>query len=64
MIPVLHVGGHTAYAKSCRRYLDQMKTLEYKIGTVAFTKYSSEGYWAVRRTNRFWYGNFTDQTIE
>ena len=34
------------------------------MGTVAFTKYSSEGYWAVKWTNRFWSGNFTYQTIE
>ena len=27
MIPVLHAGGHTAYAKSKRLYLDQMRRL-------------------------------------
>ena len=28
MIPALHAGGHTAYAKSCRMYIDHKKTLE------------------------------------
>ena len=31
MIPVLHAGGHTAYAKSARLYLDQMKGLQTKM---------------------------------
>ena len=35
-----------------------------KTDTEVFTKYLSEGYWIVRRTNRFWSGNFTDQTVE
>jgi len=64
MIPVLHAGGHTAYAKSSRLYLDQMKQLKTKMGKKEFAKYTSEGYWTVRRSNRFWSGNFTDQTIE
>lgn len=64
MIPVLHAGGHTAYAKSTRLYLDSMKKLSQIMDDDQFAKYPSEGYWTIRRSNRFWSGNFTDQTIE
>ena len=64
MIPVLDAGGHTAYAQSSRLYLDQMKNLNTIMGWDQFAKYTSDGYWTIRRSNRFWSGNFTDQTIE
>ena len=63
MIPVLHAGGHTC-AKSSRLYLDQMNQLKTKMNIEDFTKYTSQGYWTIRRSNRFRSGNFTDQTIE
>ena len=40
MIPVLHAGGHTAYAKSSRLYLDQMNQLKTKMSIKEFTKYT------------------------
>ena len=64
MIPVIHAGGHTAYAKSSRLYLDQMNQLKTKMSIEEFTEYTSQGYWTIRRSNHFWSGNFTDQTIE
>ena len=64
MIPVLHAGGHTAYAKSSRLYLDQMRRLPTLMNAEAYKKYTSDGYWTIRRSNRFWSGNFTDQSIE
>ena len=64
MIPILHAGGHIAYAKSSRLYLDQMKKLGERMEKEDFEKYTSSGYWTIRRSNRFWSGNFTDQTIE
>ena len=64
MIPVLHSGGHTAYAKSARLYLDQMKTIPLTMTTPHYEQYITHGYWTIRRSHRFWSGNFTDQTIE
>lgn len=64
MIPVLHSGGHTAYAKSTRLYLDQMKELPKIMAKDQYEKYTACGYWTIRRSHRFWSGGFTDQTIE
>ena len=62
--PIFHVGGHTAYAKCSRLYLDQMKKLPQIMSEAEFAKYTSRGYWTIRRSHRFWSGIFTDQTIE
>ena len=56
--------GHTACTKSSRLYLDQMNQLKTNMSIEEFTKYTSQGYWTIRRSNRFWSGNVTDQTIE
>lgn len=64
MIPILHAAGHLAYARSARLYLDTMKTLPDVMTEVQFRKFSEDGYFTIRRTDKFWGGNFTDQTIE
>ena len=64
MIPIFHAGGHTAYAKCSRLYLDQMKKLPQIMSEAEFAKYTSRGYWTIRRSHRFWSGIFIDQTIE
>ena len=64
MIPVLHSGGHIAYAKSTRLYLDQMKDVPKIMAKDQYEKNTACGYWTIRRSHRFWYGGFTDQTIE
>ena len=43
MIPVPHAGGHTAYAKSSRLYLDQMNQLKTKMSIEEFTKTHHKG---------------------
>ena len=63
MIPVLHAGGHTAYAKSTGLYLQQMKNLK-TLTPDQYQKYISNGFWTVQRSEMFWSGGFTDQTIE
>src|SRR6218665_1417365 len=45
-------------------YLRQMKSLELSMSVNEYTQFTEKGYFTVRRTNRFWSGNFTDQTIE
>jgi len=64
MIPYFHAAGHLAYAKSARLYLQQMETLESKMSDTEFLHFSKGGYFTVRREDRLWSGNFTDQTIE
>ena len=64
MIPVLHAGGHTAYAKSSRLHLQHMKELPNIMDETTYNKYTTYGYWTLRRSHMFWSGIFTDQTIE
>ena len=64
MIPTFHASGHLAYARSARRYLDSMKMLPDQMQPKQFKRLTEEGYFTIRRSRRFWSGNFTDQTIE
>ena len=64
IIPIFHAAGHLAYARSTRRYLDCMKELPNLLGPNEFQKLTEKGYFTIRRSDRFWSGNFTDQTIE
>ena len=64
MIPYFHAAGHLAYAKSARLYLQQMKSLESTMSVNEHSQFTDKGYFTVRRTDRVWSGNFTDQTIE
>ena len=64
MIPVFHSGGHLAYAKCARLYHTQMKKLPTIMEEDQYTNYTKSGYWTIRRSDRFWSGNFTDQTIK
>ncbi|KAL8606327.1 hypothetical protein ACOMHN_050807 [Nucella lapillus] len=64
MIPILHAAGHLAYARSARLYLGTMKKLPELMGDAQFRKFTQDGYFTIRRKDKFWGGNFTDQTIE
>ena len=64
MIPLFHAAGHLAYAKSAHLYLDQMKDLEGTMSAEQFYNYTERGFFTIRRTEKFWSGNFSDQTIE
>jgi hypothetical protein len=64
MIPLFHSAGHLAYAKSARLYLDQMKNLPDMMSETQYNDFTKKGYFTIRRTDKFWSGNFSDQTIE
>ena len=64
MLPTFHAAGHLAYAKSAQLYLQEMERLEKLLPTEDFTKYISQGYFTIRRTDKFWAGIWTDMTIE
>ena len=64
MIQVLHASAHLAYARSAPLYLDTMKNLPNVMGEAQFRSFTEDGYFTIRRTDKFWDGNFTDQTIE
>ena len=64
MIPILHASAHLAYAHSARSYLNTMMNLPNVMGEEQFRSFTEDGYLTIRRTDKFWVGNFIDQTIE
>ena len=64
MIPYFHAAGHLHYAKAARIYLQDMEKLKEKIPEEEFKLIKDKGFFTIRRTDAFWSGNFSDQTIE
>ena len=64
MILIFHSPGHFAYARSARRYMDAMKDLPNIIRPDQYLQFTTEGFFTIRRSHRFWIGNFSDQTIK
>ncbi|KAL7307868.1 hypothetical protein TKK_0000187 [Trichogramma kaykai] len=64
MIPFFHATGHFPYAKSAQIYYNDMKDLKDKMNDEEFHNFTTNGYWTSRRSDRFYSGIFTDQTIE
>ena len=64
MLPFFHATGHFPYAKSAQLYLKDMKDLKEKMNSTEYQKFTKDGFWTARRTNKFYSGIFTDQTIE
>ena len=64
MLPILHAAGHLNYAKSAQVYLQQMHNLEAIMKPMEFQKFTSEGYFTIRRSDKFWSGIWTYMTIE
>lgn len=64
MLPFFHAAGHFNYSKSARLYLQDMKQLESKIDPVEYKRFTEDGYFTSRRSNTYWAGIFSDQTIE
>lgn len=64
MLPFFHTTGHFSYAKSAHVYLEDMKALEKHMSESEYKKFTTEGYWTIRRSDKFFSGIFTDQTIE
>lgn len=64
LIPFFHAAGHLNYAKSAQIYLQQMEDLHLKLPPQEFQKFAQEGYFTIRRSDKFWAGIWTDMTIE
>lgn len=64
MLPFFHTTGHFPYAKSAHVYLKDMKTLEKHMSESEYKIFTTEGYWTIRGSDKFFSGIFTDQTIE
>ena len=64
MLPHFHAAGHLAYAKSAHLYIQQMLELPHKMPVEEYKLFTEKGYFTIRRTDKFWDGIFSDQTIE
>ena len=64
MLPYFHAAGHLAYAKSAQLYIQQMMELPQTMPATDYKQFTENGYFTIRRFNRFWDGVFSDQTIE
>lgn len=64
MIPFFHSAGHFNYAKSARLYLQDMKNLEETMDPIEYENFTKNGFFTARRSNVFYAGIFSDQTIE
>ncbi|CAD6231375.1 GSCOCG00012225001-RA-CDS, partial [Cotesia congregata] len=64
MLPIFHSSGHFLYAKSSHLYLQDMLNLEKIMTPEEFHSFTVLGYFTIRRTDKFWSGIMSDQTIE
>lgn len=64
MLPYCHASGHFFYANSAQLYLQDMLRLEEKMTTDEYEKFTTKGYFTIRRSDKFWSGISSDMTIE
>ncbi|XP_048514031.1 uncharacterized protein LOC105693971 [Athalia rosae] len=64
MLPVFHAVGHLPYAKSAQIYLQDMAALESKMDPDEFDKFTRQGFFTIRRSDKPWSGVWSDMTIE
>lgn len=64
MLPYFHAAGHILYAKSAHLYCQQMSELESRLSPEEFKQFTIDGYFTIRRADRFWSGTSTDMIIE
>ena len=64
MIPYLHAAGHLHYARSAQMYLQDMLNLGNSMEYDEYDRFTSRGFFTVRRSDKYWCGIWTDKTIE
>jgi len=64
MLPYFHSSGHLSYAKYAQHYVQQMEDLPNFLSKEDLKKFVTLGYFAIRRTEQFWSGNWSDMVIE
>ncbi|KAF6198043.1 hypothetical protein GE061_007789 [Apolygus lucorum] len=64
MIPFFHAAGHFNYAKSTHLYYQDMQNLRAKMTSDEFHKFTTQGNFTIRRSDKFWSGIWSDMTIE
>lgn len=64
LLPYFHAAGHLPYAKSAQLYLQDMRDLEKKMDPTEYQQFTNDGFFTARRSDKFFCGIHTDQTIE
>ena len=64
MLPYFNASGHFLYAKSGHLYLQEMYDVENRMDIFEYEKFTNEGYFTVRRTEKYRSGIWSDMTIE
>lgn len=64
MLPFYHSSGHHNYAKRVQLYLQGMSDLKSFSSESEFDKFTSQGFFTIRRVDKFRSDLFTDLTIE
>lgn len=64
MLPIFHAAGHLAYAKSAQIYLQDMVDLVNIMDPQEYDKFTKQGYFTIRRSDKKWAGIWTDMTVE
>ncbi|KYN00649.1 hypothetical protein ALC62_08572 [Cyphomyrmex costatus] len=63
MLPYFHAAGHFLYVKSAHLYLQDMLILENNMNQQTFKKFT-DGFFTIRRSDKFNCGTWTDMVIE
>lgn len=64
MIPIFYACGHFHYVKCAQLYLQDMINLESRLTPEEFKLFTEEGYFTIRRSDKFWAGVWSDMTVE
>ena len=64
MILVFHAAGHLAYVRSVRWYVSAMHRLPEVMDHGQFQMLTTKSYFTIRRSDKLWSVNLTDQAIE
>ncbi|GBM50198.1 hypothetical protein AVEN_134772-1 [Araneus ventricosus] len=64
MLPFFHAAGHFFYAKCDHLYMQDMLNWKDRIDPIEYQKFTKDRYFTIRRTDKFWSGIWSDQTIE
>lgn len=64
MLPYFHAAGHLHYAKSVHVYLQDMYSLAERMTPEDYENFTTNGYFTIRRSDKFWGGLWSDLTIE
>ncbi|GBN24092.1 hypothetical protein AVEN_4049-1 [Araneus ventricosus] len=64
MLPFFHAAGHFFYAKCAHLYMQDTLNLIDRIDPIEYEKFTKDRYFTMRRTDKFWSGIWSGQTIE